>query len=149
VGGYWEVCVRAGWAACAVAWHGPASLAGWPIASLAGWPIQLPPSAAFCCQACSILYKTRLPVLLVFNKVRDRHCAAQRAGARLLGWTSACMPASSSCRRRQTVAIPAAMQRCLKKDRPPKLQVDVARHEFALDWMADFENFHKVTAVLC
>lgn len=24
------------------------------------------------------------------------------------------------------------------------LQVDVARHEFALDWMADFENFHKV-----
>lgn len=41
-------------------------------------------------QACSILYKTRLPVLLVFNKV------------------------------------------------------DVARHEFALDWMADFENFHKV-----
>lgn len=41
-------------------------------------------------QACSILYKTRLPVLLVFNKV------------------------------------------------------DVARHEFALDWMADFENFHQV-----
>ncbi|KAL4457380.1 hypothetical protein ABPG75_012245 [Micractinium tetrahymenae] len=40
-------------------------------------------------QACSILYKTRLPVLLVFNKV------------------------------------------------------DVARHEFALDWMADFENFHQ------
>lgn len=43
-------------------------------------------------QACSILYKTRLPVLLVFNKV------------------------------------------------------DVARHEFALDWMADFENFHQVCA---
>ena len=41
-------------------------------------------------QACSLLYKTRLPVLLVFNKV------------------------------------------------------DVARHEFALDWMADFEAFHQV-----
>ena len=41
-------------------------------------------------QACSILYKSRLPVLLVFNKV------------------------------------------------------DVARHEFALDWMADFDNFHQV-----
>lgn len=40
-------------------------------------------------QACSILYKMRLPVLLVFNKV------------------------------------------------------DVARHEFALDWMADFDNFHQ------
>ncbi|PSC68999.1 GPN-loop GTPase 1-like isoform X1 [Micractinium conductrix] len=40
-------------------------------------------------QACSLLYKTRLPVLLVFNKV------------------------------------------------------DVARHEFALDWMADFEAFHQ------
>lgn len=39
-------------------------------------------------QACSILYRTRLPLLLVFNKV------------------------------------------------------DVARHEFALDWMADYEAFH-------
>eukprot|EP00891_Asterochloris_glomerata_P007346 jgi/Astpho2/7346/Aster-01940 len=40
-------------------------------------------------QACSILYKTKLPLLLVFNKV------------------------------------------------------DVARHQFALDWMADFETFHE------
>ena len=40
-------------------------------------------------QACSILYKTKLPLLLVFNKV------------------------------------------------------DVARHHFALDWMADFETFHE------
>ena len=60
---------------------------------------MLTPSAACTCtwaphlhhtQACSILYKSRLPVLLVFNKV------------------------------------------------------DVARHEFALDWMADFDNFHQV-----
>ena len=39
-------------------------------------------------QACSILYKSKLPMLLVFNKT------------------------------------------------------DVARHQFALDWMADFETFH-------
>ena len=39
-------------------------------------------------QACSILYKSKLPMLLVFNKT------------------------------------------------------DVSRHEFALDWMADFETFH-------
>ena len=44
---------------------------------------------ASCLQACSILYKTKLPLLLVFNKV------------------------------------------------------DVARHQFALDWMADFETFHE------
>lgn len=41
-----------------------------------------------CLQACSILYKSKLPMLLVFNKT------------------------------------------------------DVSRHEFALDWMADFETFH-------
>lgn len=41
-----------------------------------------------CKQACSILYKSKLPMLLVFNKT------------------------------------------------------DVSRHEFALDWMADFETFH-------
>ena len=41
-----------------------------------------------CTQACSILYKSKLPMLLVFNKT------------------------------------------------------DVSRHEFALDWMADFETFH-------
>ena len=56
-------------------------------------PAVLPPACA-APQACSILYKSRLPVLLVFNKV------------------------------------------------------DVARHEFALDWMADFENFGKVRRVL-
>lgn len=39
-------------------------------------------------QACSILYKSKLPMLLVFNKT------------------------------------------------------DVSRHDFALDWMADFETFH-------
>lgn len=43
-------------------------------------------------QACSILYKTRLPMLLVFNKV------------------------------------------------------DVARHDFAVEWMQDFEVFHEALA---
>lgn len=42
----------------------------------------------WCLQACSILYKSKLPMLLVFNKT------------------------------------------------------DVSRHDFALDWMADFETFH-------
>jgi hypothetical protein len=46
------------------------------------------PSPPLTLQACSILYKSRLPLLLVFNKV------------------------------------------------------DVVRHEFALEWMADFDNFH-------
>lgn len=103
-------------------------------------------------QACSILYKTKLPMLLVRLRGRGTQRRAPAAMPQLLGWQQ-CVAGSQARRvqprpqllmqKRLPVPVRTGIHDTWLRARAQVFnKCDVTRHAFALEWMADFEAYH-------
>jgi hypothetical protein len=103
-------------------------------------------------QAVSILYKTKLPLMLVRGRLGPGSAAPRAEGAALSRWGA--LPAGTPPRRRAARPLgppPRAPHHARHRSprHPPAVarrrqvfnKIDVTRHEFALSWMDDFEAY--------